>query len=231
MAQELERFLPIADVVLVDQRGYSERGNVLKYRYQTASEPLDQPARLERSTRNFAAMARAAVAEFREKGVDLRGYTVKECADDVNDLRRVLKYERITLVGGSFGSQWGFAVMRRHPDRVARALLTGVEPLDCGYDMPSHVLAAMQRIWWEAEQDERLKPYLPPGGLTAALREVLDRLLREPVRVTLSNASVPGTPARSAPGLVRVPGRTGSASSPRFPSRGSRAPSEYSGRA
>src|SRR5262249_13994066 len=165
-----------------DQRGYSERGEVLTFKFRAPEEPLDQPASLARSTAAFVATARAAVAEFARKGIDLRGYTVKECADDVNDLRKALGYERITLVGTSFGSQWSFAVMRRHPDAVARALLSGVEPLDYGYDMPSHVFAAVQRMWWEAEKDPRLKPYLPPGGLMAAAREVLRRLERTPVR-------------------------------------------------
>jgi pimeloyl-ACP methyl ester carboxylesterase len=187
--KQVLRFRAISDVVLVDQRGFSEHGDVLKHRYRTPDEPLDQPASLGRSTQAFADMARAAVAGFEKKGVDLRGYTVKECADDVNDLRRALGYDRVTLVGGSFGSQWSFAVMRRHPDRVARALLAGVEPLDCGYDMPSHVMAAVQRMWWEAEQEERLQPYLPPGGLVAAAREVLGRLQREPVRVPLQGVT------------------------------------------
>ena len=80
--------------------------------------------------------------------------------------------------------------MRRHPDFIARALLSGVEPLDYGYDMPSHVLAAVQRMWWEAEKDQRLKPYLPPGGLMQAAREVLRRLEREPVRVQLKGKTV-----------------------------------------
>ena len=123
------------------------------------------------------------MAEFTGKGIDLRGYTVKELADDVNDLRRALGYDRITLVGTSFGSQWSFAIMRRHPDIVMRALLSGVEPLDYGYDMPSHVFAAIQRMWWEAEKDPRIKPYLPEGGLAAAAREVLRRLDRAPVQV------------------------------------------------
>jgi hypothetical protein len=76
---------------------------------------------------------------------------------------------------------------------VARALLSGVEPLDCGYDMPSHIVAAMQRMWHEAEQDERFKPFLPPGGIAAALREVLDRLEREPIRVPLRGVRDPET--------------------------------------
>jgi pimeloyl-ACP methyl ester carboxylesterase len=173
----------VGDVVFVDQRGFSERGDILKFKYRTKDQPLDQPGSLERSSAVFAEVARAAAADFAARGIDLRGYTVKECADDVNDLRKALGYEKITLVGTSFGSQWSFAVMRRHPEIVARALLSGVEPLDYGYDMPSHVFAAVQRMWWEAEKDPRIKPYLPPGGLRAAAREVLRRLDSAPVKV------------------------------------------------
>ena len=175
----LDLYRGIGDVVFIDQRGFSERGDVLKFKYRTTGHPLDQPISISRESADYAAMARTAVDSFRRKGVDLRGYDVKECADDVNDLRRALAYDQIILVGQSFGSQWSFAVMRRHPEIVARALLTGVEPLDFGYDMPSHALAAVQRMWWEAEKDPQLKPYLPTGGLMAAAREVLQRLERE----------------------------------------------------
>lgn len=192
--RQINEVLPlraIADVILVDQRGYSERGDVLKFRYRTPDEPLDEPTSLGRSTGAFAEMAKAAAAEFADKGIDLRGYTVKECADDVDDLRAALGYEQVSLMGGSFGSQWSFAIMRRHPDRVARALLGGVEPLDCGYDMPSHVMAAIQRMWWEAEQDPNLQPYLPPGGLMAASKEILRRLEEKPVIVSLAGVTDP----------------------------------------
>jgi pimeloyl-ACP methyl ester carboxylesterase len=177
----------VSDMVLVDQRGFSERGEILRYRYRTTQKPLDQPDSIARSVALNVELARAAVAEYANKGVDLSGYTVKECADDVNDLRKALGYDRITLVGTSFGSQWSFAVMRRHPDIVARALLSGVEPLDYGYDMPSHVFAAAQRMWWEAEKDPRIAPYLPPGGIEAAAREVLRRLDRAPVNVKIKD--------------------------------------------
>jgi pimeloyl-ACP methyl ester carboxylesterase len=183
----LDLYRGIGDVVFIDQRGYSERGDVLKFKYRTTGQPLDEPLSIARDTATYMSMSQAAVDSFRRKGVDLRGYDVKECADDVNDLRKALAYDQIILVGQSFGSQWSFAVMRRHPEIVARALLTGVEPLDFGYDMPSHVLAAVQRMWWEAEKDPQLKPYLPTGGLMAAAREVLQRLERGPVKVSVKN--------------------------------------------
>ena len=185
--KDIARYSSISDVIFVDQRGYSERGDILKFKYRIPEQPLDRPASLSDFTKTFADVARAAVAEFAGKGIDLRGYTVKECADDVNDLRRALSYEKIMLVGTSFGSQWSFAVMRRHPDIVARALLSGVEPLDYGYDMPSHVFAAVQRMWWEAEKDPKLKPYLPEGGMMTVARELLHRLARSPLQVEVKN--------------------------------------------
>src|SRR6266550_3700874 len=184
---DIDLYRGIGDVVFIDQRGFSERGDVLKFKYRTIRRPLDQPTSIARESAGYAVMSRAAVDAFSRKGFDLRGYDVKECADDVNDLRKALGYDQIILVGQSFGSQWSFAVMRRHPEIVARALLMGVEPLDFGYDMPSHVLAAVQRMWQEAEKDPQLKPYLPAGGLMAAAREVLRRLEKAPVQVKVKN--------------------------------------------
>ena len=183
----IDLYRGIGDVVFIDQRGYSERGDVLTFKHLTTEHPLDRPISIARDVAGYVAMSHAAVDAFSLKGVDLRGYDIKECADDVNDLRKALGYTQIILVGQSFGSQWSFAVMRRHPEIVARSLLMGVEPLDFGYDMPSHVLAAVQRMWWEAEKDPQLQPYLPKGGLMAAAREILRRLETEPVHVRVKN--------------------------------------------
>src|SRR5262245_37592700 len=66
-------FRNVSDVIFIDQRGNSERGEVLKFRYRTPEFPLDQPASLARSTAAAVERARAAVTEFAAKGIDLRG--------------------------------------------------------------------------------------------------------------------------------------------------------------
>lgn len=180
---QLLAYRAAADVIVIDQRGFSTRGDVLTLSYPPADRPLDLPAVDAMEDAAFIQAAKAAIAAHPDK--DLSGYTVVECAEDVNTLRRALGYNKITLLGQSFGSQWSFAVMRLHPEIVARALLSGVEPLNNGYDMPSHVVAALQRIAWEAEQDPGLKPYLPPGGLMGAADAVRERLARAPVSVVL----------------------------------------------
>lgn len=183
LLRAIERYMRIADLILVDQRGFSTRGDVLRMAYRFPTRALNRPALAEERVMHYREFAKAAVAQFEWTEIDLSGYTVKQCAHDVNDLRAALGYDKMTLIGTSFGSQWSFAVMRLHPNRVARALLSGVEPLDHGYDMPSYVFAALQRMWLYLEDDERFQPYLPPGGIAEAVRVVRDRLDREPLNL------------------------------------------------
>jgi pimeloyl-ACP methyl ester carboxylesterase len=175
----------IGDVVLVDQRGFSRRGEMLTYAYHPTALPLDQPFSQPSEIAADMEMAKRAVAAHTDK--DLAGYTVIQCAGDVNDLRRALGYAKINLVGQSFGSQWSFAVMRLHPQIVERAMLSGVEPLDNGYDMPSHIYSAISRLAHAAEQEPALKPYLPQGGLMGAVRTIRERLTHQPVIASVKN--------------------------------------------
>ncbi|MFY0534076.1 alpha/beta hydrolase [Nannocystis pusilla] len=177
------RFREAGDVVVIDQRAYSRAGDVLRYASNPFGQPLDAPASAQADAAAAVAVAERALQAYADK--DLAGYTVVDCADDVNALRQALGYERISLFGLSFGSQWSFALMRKYPHSIARAVLAGVEPLDHGYDMPSDVLAALERIAAEADRDPALAPWLPPGGLMQAVTELLQRLSERPLRVTI----------------------------------------------
>ncbi|XXF77001.1 alpha/beta hydrolase [Myxococcaceae bacterium GXIMD 01537] len=176
-----------ADLVVVEQRGYTERGE--KLTAMVLAQPRDRAGTPQSDIDDGVARAKAAVAANPDK--DLSGYTVAACADDVDDVRRALGYPRISLFGGSFGSQWSFAVMRSHPEVVARAVLASIEPLDFGYDMPSPLLATLQRIAFEAERDPGLVPYLPEGGLMAAIQTLRERFSKGPLRVKVDANPVP----------------------------------------
>lgn len=176
-----------ADLVVIEQRGYSERGE--KLTAMSPAWPRDRAFTAQDDVADARMRVSSAIAAHPDK--DLAGYTIDACADDVDDLRRALGYPRISLFGGSFGSQWSFAVMRSHPDIVARAVLASVEPLDYGYDLPSPLLATMQRIAFEADRDPGLAPYLPPGGLMAAIDELRERFTRHPVTVDLHDGAAP----------------------------------------
>jgi len=171
----------VADLVVIEQRGYTLRGDMMTVK--VPASPLDKASTIEADIETMRRMARAAQAAYPK--ADLSGYSITEMADDVDDLRKALGYDRMSLLAASFGSQWAFAVMKRHPGATARTVISSAEPLDYGYDIPSHVFTVMQRIAVEAEQDPALKPYLPEGGLTAAIQATLRRFEKADVTVVV----------------------------------------------
>ena len=171
----LEKLRAFSDVVLVNQRGCSSRRR--DWLGTRRREPTPKPdSTLEDRVLSYIEFAKKVTADYEGSDVDLRGYTITECAADVDDLRKALGYDKIMLMGQSFGSQWCFAVMRHHPEIVERAILTGVEPLNHTYDMPSHIMNAIRRIWKHLDTDPAWAPFLPPGGMEEAAEEVLTRL-------------------------------------------------------
>ena len=136
-------------------------------RLERQGEQIHLEPRLTDLLCHFARNPRRVIPKEELINVVWQGRTLDDTAvaRAVAELRKALGYEKIILNGTSFGSQWSFAVMRLHPGIVARALLSGIEPLNHGYDMPSHVFAAVQRMWRTLDEDPRFESYLPEGGM------------------------------------------------------------------
>ncbi|MFV1987468.1 MAG: alpha/beta fold hydrolase [Gemmatimonadota bacterium] len=173
-----------ADLVFVGQRGIGTSGpNTLcrGARPPRADEPFDMDGLLKRSVEAAAACRE----RWEDEGVDLTGITVIEAAADVRDVVEALGYDRVQIHGGSFGSHWGMAVMRYHPEIVARALLTGMEGPDHTYDMPGWILMALERMAADAEASGVFGGRLPEGGILAGFRRVIAEADASPIRLAL----------------------------------------------
>lgn len=183
-----------ADVVIVSQRGIGPSK-------PTTLIEMPSPLPLDSATTEAARAERVRANAEREKafwtgqGLDLEGFTIVDAAADIDDVRRALGYERITLWGGSFGSHWAMAVMRFHPAIVERAILRGMEGPDHTYDMPSYVLNALKRIAAEADAASALTGQIPAGGLMPAFEQVIARTAANPVVVTVADP-VTGEPVK-----------------------------------
>lgn len=170
------------DVIAFDQRGtgMSEpdmpcpRGVTL---------PLDRPMDRDEVRGEVEAAGRECAEAMRAQGIDLSAYTTTESADDVNALREALGAERVVLWGTSYGTHLALAVMRRHPDRVDRVILAGVEGLHHTYKLPSDSQAQLERIAALASDDPRWRERLP--DMLGSIARLLQRLKREPVTVPL----------------------------------------------
>lgn len=176
---DIAEFTSFSDVILVDQRGYSEYGDELKATFIRKRNPLPMAEKIKQDK----AFAEETTSAFAKRNIDLSGYTAIECANDVNELRHTLGYQSINLYAWSFGSQWSFILMRMFPETISRAVLSGVEPINNEFDMPSDVMAAIRRIWNYIDNDERFTPHLPKGGMAKLAQSVLKKVEQNPIVV------------------------------------------------
>ena len=176
------RYVEVTDLVVVGQRGIgSSPPNTTCSAVRRPSGDVSRPPE-DSEERVLEALAQCR-RTWEDQGYDLLGFNVVEAAADVNDVRRALGYDRITLWGVSFGSHWSMAVMRFHPEIVARAVLSGMEGPDHTYDSPSGVLFAIEQLAASAEQSPDLAPFIPDGGLIEGLRSTTRAFEAEPVTV------------------------------------------------
>ena len=176
----------LADLIVVGQRGIGTSAPDTRCDGATLSTP-GEPYDRDTTLGTMFKTARACREKWEGKGVNLKGITVIEAANDVRDVAIALGYEQVQIHGGSFGSHWGMAVMRYHPDLVARAVLTGMEGPDHTYDMPGGILAALERVAHDAERSGVYGTRVPPGGFIAGgfiagLRDVIQRADASPIR-------------------------------------------------
>jgi pimeloyl-ACP methyl ester carboxylesterase len=173
------------DLVFLNQRGNPAVPLASNLVWPAPPEPLGQATTPQSEAEALRAAVQQGQEEWATRGVDLAGYDIFNITDDIEDLRRALGYDRIIFCAGSFGSQWTFAFLKRHPSKVDRVLLRGVEPLDYGYDSPKWLWAAVERVAATADADPGLKGLVPEGGLLQAVKTILDRLEKRPQTVTI----------------------------------------------
>ncbi|QNQ11447.1 alpha/beta hydrolase [Sphingomonas alpina] len=173
-----------ADVVLFDQRGAIHAAPALDcpaVERIPAATPLTDAVYIDAMRK----VAMACKTGWEKAGVDLRAYETIANAADVDALRAALGYGRISLIAGSYGSHLAIALMRYHPQSIERAIIWGMEGPDDTYDIPDGILQSLKTQAAAAEADPKLRPYLPPGGLIAALRTVVARLRERPTTVEI----------------------------------------------
>ena len=120
-------------------------------------------------TRIHLAMERS-VARLRAEGVDLEGYSVAEVLEDIEAARKALGYERIDLLGFSYGTRLALLYAQRYPERVGRSLLVGVNPPGHFFfdpDLTDQVVQEYARLW---TKDKRRAATCP--DLAGAMRRV-----------------------------------------------------------
>lgn len=111
------------DIVLVDQRG-TGGSNPLDCDSGIATDPDAAFGRL------FDRELFRACRENLAQGADLDMYLTDIAVRDVDDIRALLGYEKVSVYGVSYGTRMAQAYARRYPERVSAAVIDAVVPFD-----------------------------------------------------------------------------------------------------
>jgi pimeloyl-ACP methyl ester carboxylesterase len=183
------RFTARHDVVLVGYRGV-EGSSRLDCPEVTSALRGSRDLLGAASLRAYAAAQRECARRLEADGVDLAGYSLPERAEDLEAARLAFGYGRIDLLSESAGTRTAMIYAWRHPDRVRRSVMIGVNP-------PGHY------VWNPADTDAQLHRY---AALCDRDRECRDRTgdLAAAMRHTAADLPDRWGPLRIKAGNVRL---------------------------
>jgi len=175
------------DLVGIDQRGVGQsRPNLdSSTLYGISAEEPGDPAKMLKMIRKSS---REEAKRWRDRGVDLTGYTTVESADDIDAVRAALGYDKIILWGESYGSHLAMATLRRHEKHIDRAVLIGPEGPDHTLKLPSYAQETLERIAELVKADPTWRTQIP--DLLGLVKTVLNRLEKAPVYVEIEGVRV-----------------------------------------
>src|ERR1041384_144077 len=175
----------IADVIAFDQRGTGFSKPNLTCIDRLAL-PLDVAPTREDAIRELRENADSCAFYWRNvQRVDLSGYNTNESADDLEDLRKALGVDQISLWSISYGTHLAFATMRRHPASIHRAILAGTEGPDHTYKLPSNIQKHLEDLAAVIKADPKVGKEVP--DFLGLMKSVFDRLDAEPQTVEITD--------------------------------------------
>lgn len=169
------------DIVLINQRG-TGGDNRLEFDYTGSVESLQQyfDPIMEPSVvlRNLARLSKRA---------DLRMYSTPTAADDLNDFRKAMRYEKINLMGGSYGTRMCLVYIRQHGATVRTATLSGCAPIEFRNPLyhAEGAQRALEMMFREANSTAAYREAF--GDLQKKFKTILERLEKNPATVTITN--------------------------------------------
>jgi len=175
----------IADVIAYDQRGTGYSKPNLGC-YEQLALPLDVAPTREAAIKALRENSRGCASYWRDiQRVDLTGYNTNESADDLDDLRKALGANQISLWSISYGTHLAFATMRRHPQSIHRAILAGTEGPDHTYKLPSNIQKHLEDLAAVIQADPQVGKEIP--DFLGLMRSVFDRLDAKPETVDITD--------------------------------------------
>lgn len=170
------------DVIAYDQRGTGDSDGPSR-----CVSSISKVTAQALSDKDYIALQRSAIDEceifWRDEGVDIAGYTTVQNAHDLDDLRKHLGAEKITLWGTSYGSHLAFAALKQMEDRIHRVVLSSAEGLDQTVKLPARTDAYFDRLQAAVNMQPEAKALYP--DIKGMMRALHAKLEAEPVSLEI----------------------------------------------
>jgi pimeloyl-ACP methyl ester carboxylesterase len=185
------RFTQQHDFIAFDQRGVGVSQPNLDCPELSDSDRRDDTQNLDVGTAEGHRVAALWACRDRltAQGINLGAYTTTESAADVNDIRAVLGYQKVKLLGISYGTRLALSVMRLFPQIVHSVVIDGVSPPQVdqyalyavSYDR------ALNLMFSACAADAACNAAFPT--LKADFAQAVARLDAQPVTLTIGNTN------------------------------------------
>lgn len=174
----------VADVIAFDQRGTGMSERLPECPYSATFElgrAIDKEEYIEKTTANIA----KCMEYWEQEKVNLQAYNTTENAHDIDDLRKVLQVEKISLWGISYGSHLAFEYIRQFESNIDKVVLASLEGSDETIKLPSETEAFVFALAEAAKENYGADVTYP--DLKEKIIAVHERLKKEPVITSYEN--------------------------------------------
>ncbi|QHW00236.1 alpha/beta fold hydrolase [Spirosoma endbachense] len=172
------------DIILLDQRGSGRSTPSLGFPLSDADNKtifLDE----KRAIKLHNEAAAAGLADFKKRGIDIKGYNTVQNAEDLNDLRIALQTEKLNLLAYSYGTHLALALAREHASCIDQMILIGTSGPNHMHHLPVTYDKQLIRISALAAQDSAINGYVP--DMMALLKSQLKKLEAHPVVIPIKD--------------------------------------------
>jgi len=194
LASDLAGIRRRRDILLIDQRGTGGSHPLRCDLFRPADNPQSYLSDF------FPPQAVKDCRRELERDADLTLYTTPMAVDDFEEVRAALGYERVNLLGGSYGTRAALVYMKRHPRQVRTAILVGAVPTNAR--MPLAFARSAQRaldgVLGECATNPACRAAFPNmrSAAGAALAQLSDSPARVEIRDPESGAATTVTLSR-----------------------------------
>jgi len=170
------------DVIALDQRGTGKSRIVPKCESKQVL-PLNKRLSESQVSKAYRAAAKECVEFWNKEGADVLGYTTVQSAHDLNDLRKHLQVEKLTLWGISYGTHLALTSLKVMENHIDKMVLASAEGLNQTVKLPTRTTEYFKRFQQAINQQPKAKAAYP--DIIGLIKRVNKKLEANPITVKI----------------------------------------------